>query len=137
MARWGRTDFKQLKALQKRMDLLSKADTEEFSIKIVKELAARLLRKVKARTPIGDTQTLRNGWKVLDVTKKGDLFTVVVLNTTFYASYVEFGHRTNDHKGWVNGQFYLTISENELEREKDKIIERKMMKLLGSVLDGE
>jgi hypothetical protein len=38
---------------------------------------------------------------------------------------VEYGHRTMDHKSWVNGRFMLTISIEELERELPGIIERK------------
>ena len=28
---------------------------------------------------------------------------------------LKFGHRTRNHKGWVQGRFMLTISEQELK----------------------
>jgi hypothetical protein len=61
---------------------------------------------------------------------------VEVYNNTDYASYVESGHRTANHKGWVPGRFMLLISEKELERDADKIVERKLMNLLGEVFRG-
>ncbi|HBH4065677.1 TPA: HK97 gp10 family phage protein, partial [Clostridioides difficile] len=53
-----------------------------------------------------------------------------------YASYVNFGHRTKDGKGWVKGQHFLTISEMELQSQVDKIIEKKLLILLKGVFDA-
>lgn len=50
-----------------------------------------------------------------------------------YASYVEFGHRTRGGKGWVNGQYFLTLSEHDLERLTPALIERKLEALLREV----
>lgn len=36
-------------------------------------------------------------------------------------------------RGWVKGKFMLTISEQELEREAPKIIERKLQRKLGEL----
>ncbi len=47
--------------------------------------------------------------------------------------YVEYGHRTRNHKGWVEGKFMLTISEKELKAQLPKIIERKLIELLSEV----
>ena len=38
---------------------------------------------------------------------------------------------TRNHKGWVEGKFMLTISEQELEGDIPKIIERKLKGFLG------
>lgn len=160
MARWGSTDFQQLKRLQKKMEKLQSGDFDKFCEEAAKELAARLLAKVIKRTPVGVVEggTLRRGWTVqtesqaqaggnpknvkayaesLIVTKVGNVYEIEVINPVNYASYVEFGHRTANHAGWVNGRFMLTISEQELDAQAPKILEKKLMKFLGGVFDGD
>ncbi|MDP4152599.1 MAG: HK97 gp10 family phage protein [Bacillota bacterium] len=165
MASWGNCDFKQLQNLQKQMERLQKQDLESFCESCAKELAARLLAKVIRRTPVGQYPasegrkggTLRRGWTAksesdasgggssnaktyadsLKVTKSGDMYEVEIINPVSYASYVEYGHRTRDHKGWVEGRFMLTISENELETTAPKVLESKLMKYLGGCIDGK
>lgn len=55
------------------------------------------------------------------------------MNPVEYASYVEYGHRTANHKGWVKGKFMMTISEQELEKIAPKVLENKIKKYLGDV----
>ncbi|MFJ8064903.1 HK97 gp10 family phage protein [Psychrobacillus sp. NPDC096426] len=158
MARWGRTDFTQLKRLQKKMEKLAQADFEKFCEQAAKELAARLLAKVIKRTPVDDG-VLRRGWtaksqqeaesafseatkvsdyfKEVEVNKFGNFYEIAIINPVNYASYVEFGHRTADHTGWVNGRFMLTISENELDAQASKILDKKLTKFLGGVFGGD
>ena len=52
MGRLGKADFKQLKALQERIDKLSKVDFDRFYTEAAKDIASRLLTKVKKRTPV-------------------------------------------------------------------------------------
>lgn len=167
MARWGKVNFQQLKRLQKRMQKLEKADFETFCEDAAKELAARLIAKVIKRTPVGEYEdgttggTLRRGWTAkshreaelsatfsggsgakkfadsMTVKKFGSYYEVEVINPVEYAQYVEFGHRTRDHKGWVQGRFMMTISADELERQAPAILERKLMKLLKGAFDGD
>lgn len=63
----------------------------------------------------------------------GNAYVIEIINPVNYASYVEYGHRTANHKGWVQGKFMLTISEQELDGQAPAIIERKLMKVLGDV----
>lgn len=89
--------------------------------------------------------TLRRGWTAgktssasayvdsLRVNHFGGTYVIEIVNPVDYASYVEFGHRTRDHKGWVKGKFMLTISEQELEASAPKILQRKLEKKLGEV----
>lgn len=165
--RWGKVDYRQLKRLQERMQKLEKIELEKFCEAMAKEIAARLLAKVIKRTPVGQYKggkvggTLRRGWtsnshreaelsavfgggagakKFADsmtITKKGDIYEIEVINPVEYAAYVEFGHRTRDHEGWVPGRFMMTISANELQNQAPKIIERKLMKLLGDAFRGD
>lgn len=161
--RWGSCDFRQLKRLQQKLELLQKADYKRFCEAATKELAARLLAKVIKRTPVGQYEpssgktggTLRRGWTAkteeeamkgavpgakayvdsLNVAKVGDVYQIEIINPVHYASYVEYGHRTRDHKGWVPGRFMLTISENELKTQAPKILEKKILKYLGECFD--
>ena len=162
MARWGKVDFRQLKQMQKKMEQLEKANLEKFCEDAAKELAARLLAKVIKRTPV-DEGTLRNAWTAgkkhwtedekgkvrtnriggasgfvsgLEITRNGDVYEITVSNNMDYASYVEFGHRTRNHKGWVNGRFMMTVSADEVERAAPAILERKLTKLLKEAFDG-
>lgn len=48
---------------------------------------------------------------------------------------MEFGHRTRGGKGWVEGKFFLTISEKELESDAPRILENKIRKKLGEYFD--
>lgn len=73
----------------------------------------------------------------LRVIKKGNLYEIHVINPVEYASYVEFGHRTRDHKGWVKGRFMMTISADEVERQAPKVIEKKLTKFLGEIFDAD
>lgn len=157
MARWGKVDFKQLERLQKKMQRYEKFDSEEFCRMAAKNLAARLLVKVIKRTPVisGD---LRRGWTAgeehvnekgnvvgiwgkngfaanMEVEKKGNDYFITVSNGMEYAPYVEYGHRTYDHKGWVKGRFMLTISEQELQSTSPKIIEKLLYEKLKELFD--
>ena len=42
---------------------------------------------------------------------------------------MEFGHRTRGG-GWVAGQYFLTLSEKDLERVAPAVIEKKLEALL-------
>lgn len=161
MARWGRADFEQLKRLNARLERLSRVDFDGFCRTAAKDLAGRLLSKVKKRTPVV-YGTLRNAWAVLPVGRRGDHYTAVVLNNLRYASYVEYGHRQQPGRfipgywegerfvyapgakggmvlkdSWVKGRFMLTISTQELEQQAPAILEKKLYKFLKERLDAE
>lgn len=147
MKRWGSIDASELAALQKRLAVLNEQQMKLFYVAAAKELAARLLRKVKKRTPVGQYPsgsgrtggTLRRGWTVdTDVKVIGDTYEITVFNPVEYAPYVEFGHRTANHKGWVQGRFMLTRSEVELDAQAPGILERKLTKMIAEAFsDGK
>lgn len=148
MARAVKVNLKGFQDLQKSLTNI-RDETDIFIQSLSKEIAARLLSKVIRRTPVGKYDngkvggTLRRGWTAgkkqnqksfiegMEVTKVGGTYEIVVKNIVEYASYVEFGHRTRNHKSWVPGRFMLTISEQELEGDIPKIIERKLKGFLG------
>lgn len=147
-----RLDYSELRKLQEQLEKLEDpARMDEFMSSCAKELAARLLAKVIKRTPVGQYPagsgktggTLRRGWtsdksanatsyaQSLKVDKVGNDYVIEIINPVEYASYVEFGHRTRDHRGWVEGKFMLTISEDEIRNSAPKILENKLKKYLG------
>lgn len=137
--RYGKVDVKGLKQLKRSLEKMDSPD--EFMEDCARELAARLLRKVTMRTPV-QSGTLRRGWtgekrasakgyaESLKVDHVGNTYVIEIINPTEYAAYVEYGHRTRGHTGWVRGQFMMTISEEELQAAAPGILERKIRKYL-------
>lgn len=74
--------------------------------------------------------------RTLPVIRSGGLYTIVVTNPVSYASYVEYGHRTVGHKGWVVGHFMLTRAELTLRGKAEKIVEKRLIRQLQGVLNG-
>lgn len=166
MTKWGKVDYKQFEEFKKKLEKLQQADLQKFCEAAAKELAARLLRKVIKRTLPGEYPpnsgitggTLRRGWtsktyeeakagkgngkdgaayaNSLPIRQTGNVYTIDIINPVEYAPYVEFGHRTRGHKGWVPGRFMLTESEIELDRAAPGILEKKLVKFLGEHLNG-
>ena len=66
----------------------------------------------------------------LKVKQFGGTYVIEITNPIEYASYVEYGHRTKSGKGWVEGHFMLTISEQEIQTIAPRILEDKLKKLL-------
>lgn len=109
--------------------------------------------------------TLRRGWtgsvedgsaedngrtfaRSLPIEKNGNTYTITVENTVSYASYVEFGHRQTPGRyvpaigkklkeRFVYGQYFLTHSEEELERIAPAVLQRKLDKFLKEVFSGD
>lgn len=142
MAKYGRMNVKGLKELQKQLEGMK--DSEVLMQDCAKELAARLLARVKKsdRTPVGQYPpesgkiggTLRRGWKTGEIEKIGDTYRIEVFNPVEYASYVEYGHRTRNHKDWIHGKFMMTLSANEIERATPEILEKKILKYLKGAI---
>lgn len=72
--------------------------------------------------------------KSLEINHTGNVLTIEIVNPVEYASYVEYGHRTANHKGWVQGKFMLTVSEQEIQQIAPKVLEQKLQKLLEECL---
>lgn len=64
----------------------------------------------------------------LKISHSGENYVIEVINPVEYASYVEKGHRTVNHKGWVTGHFMLTLSEKELQAITPGILEKKLIR---------
>lgn len=113
-------------------DRIQNVDIDLFCRKVAKEVASRLLRKVVKKTPVGVYKdkvggNLRRGWSIDEtVTKEGTVYKISVVNPVEYASYVEYGHRTANHRGWVEGQFFLTISEREIQSLTPNLVKKRI-----------
>lgn len=143
MSKKSKFDYKEFKEFNKKIKQMSEKEViNQFIESSAKELAARLLSKVKKRTPVGQYPsgsgkvggTLRRGWIIGEVKYEGNDCIIEVINPLEYSSYVEFGHRTRDYKGWVTGKFMLTISEQEIEKMTPAILEKKLIKFLQNNL---
>lgn len=138
MGKYGKCDFKELEELKKKIDKTQKS-MDAVMEACAKEVAARLLAAATRRTPTGKYLpgsgkvggTLKRGWTVGKLEKVGSKYQIEIKNPIEYASYVEFGHRKRNHKGWVEGKFMLTISEQEIQSIAPRILENKIKKLLG------
>lgn len=140
-------DYSQLKKFSEDVKKsLDGAELNTFIEACAKELAARLLRKVIKGTHVGQYPkssgkkggTLRRGWtdekqqsvinyvNSLNVTHASNSYTIDIINPVEYAPYVEYGHRTINHKSWVKGKFMLTISSDELKEVAPAILEKKL-----------
>ena len=162
--RWGKADYRQLKKLRDNLEKMQKVDMDAFCTEMSKELAARLLRRVKKRTPTGevpeyispDTKekywqgysggTLTNNWKVSQVVYRGGEYRIHVFNPIEYASYVEYGHRQEAGRfvpqlgmrlssGWTVGKFMLKISEEEVQSMAPQLLEKRLKEKLKEVFD--
>lgn len=144
-------NYRELDAFRRKVRAsLGANQVDMFIESCAKELAARLLAKVIKRTPVGEYPsgsgktggTLRRGWTGeknqaasayagnLKVNHYGGVYVIEIVNPVEYASYVEFGHRTRNHEGWVEGRFMLTISEQEIQADAPRVLENKLKKKL-------
>lgn len=159
MGKNAKFDYKELEKFKDKIEQLEDKKGE-FMEACAKELAARLLAKVIKRTPVRKKEncppgvvggTLRRGWtagqnvnKTVDaarqftdgmkVNKVGGVYKIEITNPVEYASYVEYGHRSRNHKDWKEGRFMLTIAEQEIKSVTPRILENKLKKMLGDAI---
>lgn len=131
-------DTKELDKYIDKLKGLAEEEIQKFHEDTIKEIAARTLAKIIARTPVGVYPTgsgkvggtLRRGWtagKDMDpyeyiynhtkVVRKGRVYQIIIENPVEYASYVEYGHRQNV------GQYVPAIGK----RLKEPFVEGKLM----------
>lgn len=126
-----KTDIKQLKELQKKLQQFEAVKFDEVAEKCTNEIAARLIRKTVKRTPVKSGH-LKGNWKANPAMKRRGQWRTAVYNPVKYAPYVEYGHRTRGGD-WRNGKFMLTKSSEEINKDAQKIIEKEVNKELMKV----
>lgn len=140
MAKWGKVDYSELIDLREKMKRLEDIEIDKWCEDMAKEIASRLLRKAIKRTHV-DTGDLRRAWKAdnsnIQIAKEGNDYVVEIINSMSYASYVEYGHRTSNHKGWVKGRFMLTQSEIEMQSQAPKLLEKRLQEKLKELFNDK
>lgn len=89
--------------------------------------------KTQAEAAGGTGKGLSNVAQFLDkieVTHTGNVYRIEIVNPVEYASYVEYGHRTRNHKGWVPGRFMLTISEEHIQKVAPELLAKRLKTFL-------
>lgn len=114
---------------------IEKDVVEQSMIKVLQDMGKELLSGTKRRTPV-DTGDLKRNWEISDVKKVGDDLEITMFNPTKYAMYVEYGHRTKDHRKWIEGAYMGTLSMKKLQRESDKYMKAALDHIMKEVLGG-
>lgn len=125
-------DISKLKEFQKRLEAMEKNTFDNIAEQCTNELAARMLRKTKKRTPVKSGH-LKGSWRANAAIKRGGQWRTAVFNPVKYAPYVEYGHRAING-GWVAGRHMMERSADDIERDAEKIIQSKMRKVLSEEL---
>lgn len=121
-------EFEEVRQLTEKMKELTIA-SGKIHKKVAERIALLAIRKVKMLTPV-DTGDLRNNWKY-HILKQGDTYKIVIYNNVEYALFVEKGHRiviAGRTVGFVDGQFMLELTEQEMERLAPQMWEREVEK---------
>jgi hypothetical protein len=87
----------------------------EEATKALDKISNRLIKNVKLKTPV-DTGVLRRNWQL----KKINDFEREIINSTKYAQFIEYGHRTRGGKSFIEGTYMLNKSVSEIESDLDE-----------------
>lgn len=126
-------DISGLKAFQKKLEKLQNKGLKDAEERLCQNLANRVIRIAVKNTPV-ETGHLKGSYRQSAVYPTENGCTVTVYNPVEYAPYVEYGHRTRSHKGWVNGRYMLTKATEQVGVKADKIIESEITKELAGLL---
>lgn len=127
----------------KHVSFNTKAKVKQVSFKVNKGLNGGTLRRGWMSQANGSgaegmkSRGASNYVDTLNVHHFGDTYVVEIANPVEYAHYVEFGHRTANHKGWVKGTFMLTISEKELSSQAPAVLEKKLSEYLKGAFNAK
>lgn len=132
MARMGKCDFSELRKFAKHLEK-QEAKAKVMIERCINDLAAEMLARTKERTP-SDSGDLRRAWSVTSIKRIGKWYKVVLFNNLEYGAYVEYGHRTSNHRGWVPGKYMMTISAKEIEALAPAVIKRRVKNFLNQVM---
>lgn len=126
----------------------------------------KIVKRMKSDKVWGSGELAR-AWQVGDISLDGNSYVVEIFNNTEYASFVEYGFRAHwvpgkwegntfvyipgykppegepggmqvgPKNGWVEGRFMMSISMKEIERELPKLLKKRQVELLNSILQGK
>lgn len=114
MAKGGSFDFKEIEKLQKQMERLEQ-EKDAFNRECIQELAARLLRKVEQRTPVGKAPKL-DGPKTIKVKgSNGKSRTFLSKNGAIKQKYWAGYQGGTLRRGWTVGDIQKMGDSYEIE----------------------
>lgn len=104
--------------------------------------------KTEEEAKNGSVPDIASYLKNVHISRSGGEIFLEIVNPVHYASYVEYGHRQHVGqfapaigkrltKSFVEGQYMLKISEDELQRQSPKIIHKRIADFLRSVFNGK
>lgn len=73
--------------------------------------------------------------KNIAVSDDGSTYTIKIINPVKYARYVESGHRTVNHKKWIDGKFMMRMSVEEIKKIAPQILEERIEKFLRECMN--
>lgn len=154
-------EFSEFRAYAARVErLIDGNQMDAFLRECLLDLAKKLWRKTKNKTP-WNTGLLRGRWEIGAINKNGHIYEIEVFNDEEYAEYVENGFKSHwvpgywsgnqfvydknaktgmqvgTPGGFVEGKFMLKLSEQEIEQEMERFLQRKQEEFLRRLLGGE
>lgn len=160
MSSWGSFDYKEFEAYAKKLNAeLKRNSAEAFLRDLMNEIGQIIIANVKENSPVGQyndgwvrfvTSTgdivefwatapnrqgglLRDSWFVADVSIKNGKAEITISNSVYYAEWVENGHRLVNG-GWLEGQFMLRETLEDLNDKLSAIVKPKYVALLERML---
>lgn len=73
--------------------------------------------------------------KTIQVSSDGNTYTIEVINPVEYARYVESGHRTVNHRNWVEGKFIMRGAVEDLQKIAPQVLEDKIERFLRECMN--
>jgi hypothetical protein len=80
-------------------------------------------------------KTIQNFLKTIQVSSDGNTYTIEVINPVEYAGYVESGHRTVNHRNWVEGKFIMRGAVEDLQKIAPQVLEDKIERFLRECMN--
>lgn len=132
-SRWMDVDFSSFKQWSEQIDKAVREDAaQKLSEQVLMELANRVLRRTKQKTPV-DTGHLRRNWMLGSVTRHGDYMEIEIYNNVEYAEFIEYGHRKRKG-GFLQGRYMLTLSMKEIEEMAPALIGKRSEEFMKELL---
>ena len=146
-------DTSQLKGFSEKLKTLNGAEKEQFIIDACNDVGNQILAKAIKNTderiyqtdePKGYKRTgnLFRSWAMKSAEKVGDTYRAEVFNDARsetgepYPVYLEYGHRTPNHKGWVEGKFMLTDAVLDVVHKDNPELREKLKKKVRGIFNG-
>jgi len=89
----------------------------------------------EAKNGKGQGKDVNSYMNELPMVKVGDSLQINISNSVSYFPYVEYGHRTRNHKGYVPGRLMMTKSYIDIKSKAQGIVDKKLKEFLGDVFN--